>query len=216
MAVSPARVIVVIAGSAGALGPLQSIVSSLPSDLPGAVVVLLHRRPSSGPDSMLARILSRTSRLPVTDATDGDLLEEGHVYVAKADLHLVVDETRKFAYVDGRRIRFVLSSANPLFESSAQVFGRNTIAVVLSGSGSDGTDGVQTIKACGGTVIAQDPATAIHVGMPTAAVSSGAVDYALPLERIAPAVVRLTRERAHKRSDGDGETSGGGARLEAV
>ena len=83
------------------------------------------------------------------------------------------------------------------------MFGGNTIGVVLSGSGSDGTDAVQTIKKHGGTVIVLDPRSSEHVGMPSAAISTGAVDYVLPLDQIASAVVRLARRLASEPSDGD-------------
>jgi two-component system chemotaxis response regulator CheB len=87
----------------------------------------------------------------------------------------------------------VLSSANPLLESAAGAFGDRTIAVVLTGSGLDATDGVQTVKARGGIVIAQDPASADFDRMPQSAVSTGVVDHVLPLEAIAPALVAIVR-----------------------
>ena len=86
-----------------------------------------------------------------------------------------------------------MSSANPLFASAAQVYGPRAIAVVLTGSGYDATDGVQAVKAHGGVVIAQDPSTARHSGMPRSAVETGAVDYVLPLDAIAPAIAAIVR-----------------------
>src|SRR5262249_4872578 len=98
----------------------------------------------------------------------------------------------RFEYMDGAKVRGLFSSANPLFESAARAFGDRTIAVVLTGSGIDATDGVQTVRARGGIVIAQDPATAEYNSMPLSAVRSGAVDHILPLEAIAPALVAIT------------------------
>ena len=98
-------------------------------------------------------------------------------------------------YVDGRRIRHLLCSANPLFDSSAAILGSQAIAVVLTGSGMDATDGVQSIKAHGGTVIAQDEATSEHFGMPSAAIRTGAVDHVLPIGDIVPTLMRLVAER---------------------
>jgi two-component system chemotaxis response regulator CheB len=116
------------------------------------------------------------------------------VYIARAELHLTISPDRRFSYVDGTRIRFLLSSANPLFTSAAAVFKNRVVAVVLTGGGSDAADGVQSVKAAGGLVIAQDPATALHRGMPEAAVASGAVDLVLPLDAIGPALEEIVHE----------------------
>ena len=118
---------------------------------------------------------------------------------------MVVTPGRCFASVDGRRIRHVLSSANPLLDSAAGVYGARLIAVVLTGGDSDATDGVQAVKAAGGTVIVQDPATALIGAMPRAAIETGVVDEVLPLEAIGPAVVRLVAERLA--ASGAAETS---------
>ena len=104
---------------------------------------------------------------------------------------MVVKPERTLALRDGHKIRFLLSSANPLFESAAAVLGPRVIAVVLTGSGSDASDGVRAVKAAGGAVIAQDQATSQHFSMPREAIRTGAVDYVLPLDRIAPALVSL-------------------------
>jgi two-component system chemotaxis response regulator CheB len=112
------------------------------------------------------------------------------VYVASPDLHLTVTRTGRFAYSDGYRIRHVLSSANPLFASPAESFGPGAIGVVLTGYDADGTDGVQAIRSCGGTVIAQDERTSEQFAMPSSAIRPGAVDSVL--EEIVPALVRLT------------------------
>lgn len=184
-----AKWLIVLAASAGGIGALQTILSALPPWLPGAVVVVLHRPKS--PESILARILARRSLLPVTTAKFGDAIRPGRVYIARPDLHLTVRASKRFAYVDGKRVRGVLSSANPLLESAAGVFGNHVVGVVLTGSGMDATDGVQSVKAQGGIVIVQDPTTAQYAGMPSAAVATGVVDRVLPLEAIAPALIEI-------------------------
>ena len=182
--------LIVIAASAGGVRALQTVLSSLPASIPASIVIVQHR--SSRPERILDRILSRVSALPVTEPAPEDEIEPGRVYLARPDLHLSVLPSKRFAYVDGTRIRGVLSSANPLFESSAEIFGDRTIAVVLTGSGCDGTDGIQRVKARGGIVIVQDLQTAEHPGMPRSALQTGAVDRVLPLEDIGPALVALT------------------------
>jgi two-component system chemotaxis response regulator CheB len=99
----------------------------------------------------------------------------------------------------------VLSSANPLLESVAPIFSDHVIAVVLTGSGLDATDGVQAVKACGGIVIAQDEATSLHFGMPGSAIRTGVVDRVLPLSSIAPALVELVSARRPSQPDGEND-----------
>jgi two-component system chemotaxis response regulator CheB len=140
---------------------------------------------------MLVPILERRTVLPVTEAFEGEMLEPGTVYVARPDQHLTLTDAGRLAYHDGRRIRHVLSSANPLFTTAADAFGTGAIGVVLTGFGRDGTDGVQAIKRRGGVVIAQNEPTSERFDMPRSAISTGAVDYILPLEEIAATLVRL-------------------------
>ena len=190
--------IVLMAASAGGIEAVTTILNALPSEFPAAIVVVQHRSPAN--TSLLRTILARRTTLPVRDAEAGAPLERGQVYIARSDQHLTLNDEGRFAYVDGRRIRYVLSSANPLFISVAEKFGPSTIGVVLSGSGSDATDGVQSIKARGGIVIAQDERTSKHFGMPGAAIATGAVDYVLPVDEIAPALVRLASGERPRRA----------------
>ena len=189
---SPPPWLVVIAASAGGIQATSQVLAALPVNFPAAVAVVQHR--TRRPFGYLARILDRASRLPVVYARDGQAIAPGVVYVAPSDLHLTVVDGH-FAHVDGRRISFVWSSANPLLESAAPRFRDHLIAVVLTGGGSDATDGVQIVKANGGIVIAQDQATSQLWGMPGSAVRSGAVDYVLPLDAIGPALDALVHGR---------------------
>jgi two-component system chemotaxis response regulator CheB len=129
--------------------------------------------------------------MPVVLAKEGQPIEPGVVYVSRPDLHLTVGPGGRFEYVDGTKVRGLFSSANPLFESAARAFNDRTIGVVLTGSGIDATDGVQTVKARGGIVVAQDPRTAEYGSMPTSAIQTGSVDHVLPLDAIAPALVAI-------------------------
>src|SRR5262249_39080863 len=148
------RHIVVIAASAGGIRALIAVLSALPADFPAPIVVVQHRTLVG--QSHLVGVLARKTNLTVVEANGGDLLKPGTVHLARADHHLTVTGDGALAYVNGLRIHQLLSSANPLFTSSAEVFGHDVIGVVLSGSGRDGTAGVQAIKAHGGTVIVQD------------------------------------------------------------
>lgn len=184
--------LITIAASAGGIQALKTLVASLPHDLPAAIVVLQHRVPQPT-ESYLNTILGRAGSLPVVAAAEGAAIERGRIYVPRSDLHLTVTPQKCFSYVDGRRIKYLRSSANPLFESAAATYQNRLLAIVLTGHGSDATDGVQTVKAHGGVVIAQDPASAEHKAMPLAAINSGAVDFVLPLESIGGAISAIVR-----------------------
>jgi len=181
--------VIVVGASAGGIRSLTTLLEELPREFPVPIVIVQHR--SEEYNSHLVSLLARHSNLPVKSAREAEPLEPGAVYVSRADRHLTISGDDRFTYWDGARVRHVLSSANLLFESAAVRFGRGAIGVVLSGTGSDGTAGAQAIKAHGGTVLAQDVATSEHFGMPMAAIRTGAVDQVLPLEEIAPALLRL-------------------------
>jgi two-component system chemotaxis response regulator CheB len=171
---------------------MHRVLAALPSDFPAAVVLVQHR--SFHTPDLLPRVLGRWSHMRVAPARAGERLSPGVVYVAPADKHLVIRADRTFGVTNGRKIHHVRSSADPLFQSAAQVSGGGVLAVVLTGGDSDASDGVLAVKAAGGTVIAQDRATSDHFGMPGSAIRTGAVDYILPLEEIGPTIVRLTRD----------------------
>lgn len=183
------RDIVVIAGSAGSIPPILHIVEHLPADFGTPVAVVLHRTPRS--PAALSRLLVRRSALRVKDVEEGDVLAPGTVFVAPADRHLSIGDDRRLHLRDGTRIEHVRSSANPLFESAAEQFGRGVVAVVLSGSGRNGARGVEAVKAHGGTVLVQSKHTSRFFEMPAAALQTGAVDLVLPVDEIAHAIVVL-------------------------
>jgi two-component system chemotaxis response regulator CheB len=187
---APGCELVAFAASAGGLAAISEILSGLPADFPVALVVVQHRG-TSHPE-MLAHILARTTpALRVKTAEHGERLDPGTVYVSPPDSHLTILPDKTVHLHDGTRIKFVRSSANPLLESAAQSLEGRVVAVVLTGGGSDATDGVQAVKQRGGVVIAQDPTDAQVSGMPASAIASGAVDYVLRLEDIAPKLVQL-------------------------
>jgi two-component system, chemotaxis family, protein-glutamate methylesterase/glutaminase len=194
--------VIVIAASAGGFQGLLTILSTLPGEMPAAILVVLHRPPRA--ENGLVQIFSRYTRMPVQMAVDGQPVEANVVYIARSDQHLRLTLGGRFMYVDGARIRHLRSSANPLLESAAAAFGDRVIAVVLSGTGQDGTDGVRKVKAHGGIVIAQDCASSEHWDMPEAAVKSGAVDYVLPLVDIGSALDAVV----HGRDIGRGSAAG--------
>jgi two-component system chemotaxis response regulator CheB len=142
----------------------------------------------------MAEILARRVELDVRQAQGGEVVRPGTVYIAPPDRHLLVNSQGVLSLSDAALVRYVRPSADLLFSSVAASFGPRVIAVVLSGSGRDGADGVVDVKAEGGTVIAQDEASSEFFGMPGAAIQSGAVDRVLPLAEIAAALIELTAD----------------------
>ena len=181
--------IVAFAASAGGLKALTEVLGALPRDFPAAVVVVQHidRRHRS----LLAEIMGRRTALEVREASEGASIEPGIAYIAPSDHHLLVNPDRTIALTQTELVHFVRPSADLLFESAAASYKARAIAVVLSGTGSDGAMGLKAIKKMGGTVIVQDAKSSEFSGMPRAAERTGFADFVLPLEEIAPALQTL-------------------------
>ena len=183
--------LIAIAASAGGLAALSRVLGDLPPDLPVPVVIVQHLDPRHR--SLMADILRRRTAIQVVEAAEGDRLQPATAYFAPPDVHLLVTSAGCLSLSHSELVHFVRPSADLLFESSAGAYPGRTIGVVLTGTGSDGNMGVQAIGQTGGTVIAQDPATAEFAGMPQAAIDTGAVDFVLDLEEVGPALVALVR-----------------------
>jgi two-component system chemotaxis response regulator CheB len=181
--------IVAFASSAGGLSALSEVLSTIPESFPASIAVVQHLDPRHR--SLMAKILSGRTELSVKEAEEGDRLRPGVVYVAPPDKHLLINPGGTISLTQSEMVHFVRPSADLLFESVAASFKDRAIAVVLTGSGSDGKMGVIAIKKMGGTVIAQDEATSEFFGMPGSAIQSGNVDFVLPLGEIASALVTL-------------------------
>ncbi|MFO5476450.1 MAG: chemotaxis protein CheB [Dolichospermum sp.] len=181
--------IVAFAASAGGLTALIEVLTDLPADFKAAIVVVQHLDPRH--PSLMAEILSRRTVLKVIQAKEGDTLTVGTVYIAPPNNHLLVNGDGKICLSQSEMVHFLRPSADLLFESVAASYQERAIAIVLSGTGTDGAMGVEAIKKMGGTVIVQDAKTAEFPGMPTAAIKTGNVDFILPLAEISLALRTL-------------------------
>jgi two-component system chemotaxis response regulator CheB len=189
-----AETVVAIASSAGGITALKAVIEALPVDFPAAVLVVQHLDPAA--PSQLAHILQRHSLVPVEEASEGARMETGHVYIAPPGHHLVVSAAGTLHLSDSPLRNFVRPSADELFESVAARLDTHVIAVVLTGTGIDGSVGTLAVQVQGGTVVVQDPETSQFPGMPRAAIRAGAVTKVVPLEQIAGTLVALlTPER---------------------
>jgi two-component system chemotaxis response regulator CheB len=181
-----------LAASAGGLKALTEILSEIPANFSASVLIVLHLDPNH--PSLLAHILSRTTPLRVKEAEEGDLIEPGRAIVAVPNKHLVANTNHTISLTRTELVHFVRPSADILFESLASIFGRQVVGVVLTGTGSDGANGVKAIKEHGGIVVVEEPTTAEFKGMPSAAMRTGAADYILPLEKIAAKLLEIESE----------------------
>jgi two-component system, chemotaxis family, protein-glutamate methylesterase/glutaminase len=183
--------LVAVAASAGGLKALTAVLSPLPADFLAAIVVVQHLDPRHR--SLMAEILDRCTALDVRQAKEGDVLCPGTAFIAPPDNHLLVNSDGALSLSKSELVHFLRPSADLLFESVAASYGDRAIAVVLTGSGSDGSMGVDAVKTMGGTVIAQDETTSEFPDMPSAAVRTGKVDFVLPLNEISAALMSLVR-----------------------
>jgi two-component system chemotaxis response regulator CheB len=182
--------IIALAASAGGLKALSLVLAALPAGLRVPLAVVQHLAP--GRRSLLADILSRRTALGVKDAAHAEPLQPGVAYIAPSDHHLLINHGGLISLTQTELVHFVRPSADLLLESVAASYRERAIAVILSGSGTDGAMGVKAIKKMGGTVIVQKPDTCEFRGMPDAALQAGCqIDLVLPLDQIAPALLRL-------------------------
>lgn len=175
--------VVATASSAGGLHALRLVLGGLPGDFPAAVLVVQHLPVSR--NSVLAQILDRGCALPVHYGAAGTAVHPGHVYVAPAGRHLALEPDYSLSLSDTPPVHGVRPSADVLFESIGRVCGTRGVAVVLTGLDGDGSGCCGGVRRAGGTVIAQDPATAKYPGMPRSAIDAGCVSRVVPLAGIA-------------------------------
>ena len=185
--------IVGIGTSAGGIDPLMRIFASLPSDAGLAYVVVQHLAPEH--ESHLHELLARAAAVPVTSATDGDIIRPDHAYVCPPGVYVQLEQgtLRLRPTADGERAP--VHPIDRFFRSLALGAGPNAIGVVLSGSASDGAAGLREIDGAGGYTIAQAPETASYPSMPDAAIATGAVHAVLSPEDIARELPRVAEHR---------------------
>jgi two-component system chemotaxis response regulator CheB len=182
--------LVAIASSTGGPPALQSIFSSFDQSYPFSVVVAQHMPP--GFTSAFADRLNRTSPFTVREARDGDLVEPGLALIAPGGYNLLLEEAgaeiRARVKPPEASDRYV-PSADVLFRSCAPLYGNRMLAVVLTGMGNDGSQGVVAVKERGGQVLAESEDSAVVYGMPREAVATGCVDRVVPLPGIGQAIL---------------------------
>ena len=183
--------IIAIGASSGGVEALQRLVGGLPGDLPAAVFVVVHL-PKEAP-SALARILDRAGPLEARNPEDGEKIRKGRIYVARPDLHLLIEDGR-VRLTRGPKENRHRPGVDTLFRSAAVARGPAVVGVVLTGAMDDGTAGLSAVKRRGGVAVVQDPDEALFSSMPASALRFVDVDHCLPLDRMAPLISGLARE----------------------
>lgn len=189
--------IIVIGSSTGGPRALQQVIPLLPSNLHAPVLVVQHM--PAGFTKSLAERLNSQSMIKVREAVEGDILESGTVYIAPGDYHMTIKQQKingdlkeVIALTKGEKVQGVRPSVDVLLYSVAPIFGQNSLGVILTGMGSDGTDGIRKLKLAGGKVIAEDESTCVVYGMPRSVIEQKLADYILPIGRIAESIAQNT------------------------
>jgi two-component system, chemotaxis family, protein-glutamate methylesterase/glutaminase len=144
--------------------------------------------------TILAEHLTRAVGRTAHEAIDGEEIKAGQIYVAPGGRHMRItrrDGTATITIDDGPQVNFCKPAVDPLFETAAEIWGGKNLAVVLTGMGSDGTRGAASVVAAGGAVLAQDEESSVVWGMPGSVAHAGLCSAVLPLDQIAPKIVRL-------------------------
>jgi len=179
-----------VGASTGGPRALHRVLSGLPADLPIPVLVVQHM--SEGFVPGFADWLRNDLELNLRVAQEGDRPRPGHVLLAPGGANMLVDGRGIVRLNKERPPTGLLPSVDVLFESLARAYGADTLGVVLTGIGRDGAQGMAAIKAAGGVTLAQDEASCVVFGMPSAAIAVGAVDEVLSLDLIAERLLTLT------------------------
>jgi two-component system, chemotaxis family, CheB/CheR fusion protein len=188
--------VVAIGASAGGLEAYKEFFQALPVDTGMAFVLIQHLDPSH--HSLLAEILSKSTRMPVDEVKSGIGIRANRVYVIPPDAFMAI-AGGAFILTPRNKAGQHLS-VNFFMRSLAEERKSGAIGVILSGTGADGTLGLESIKAEGGITFAQDPSTAKYDGMPRSAIDSGCVDFVLPAKGIAKELQRI-RHHPYVRQD---------------
>ncbi len=192
MPVIPPRVLL-IGASTGGPQALNTVLGHIAGVFDRAPVLITQHMPPTF-TAILSEHLTRLINRPVHEAVDGEPINAGSVYIAPGGKHMRVTRhngTATIALDDGPLVNFCKPSVDPLFASAAEVWGHKALALVLTGMGSDGLQGAKAIVAAGGHVLAQDEASSVVWGMPGQVAHAGLASALLPLDEIAPKLVRI-------------------------
>ena len=175
------HIVVAVGASAGGLEALNSFFDNVQVHSDCSYIIIQHLSPDH--KSLMAELLAKKTKLPITEINDDSELEKNHIYVIPPSMNLVIEEGH-LKLLDKPKGQKLNLPIDMFFESIALEYKENAVGVILSGTGSDGSRGLKTIKENGGLVIVQDPNQAKFDGMPQSAIGTGLVDYVLPVQKM--------------------------------
>jgi two-component system chemotaxis response regulator CheB len=174
--------LVLIAGSAGSLQVMLSILLAMGREYPIPVLVVLHR--NNVFESSLEELMSIRTNLVIKEVEEKEPILPGIVYLCPADYHVLLEKDRTFSLDYSERVNYSRPSIDVTMRSAADVFGAGLIALLLSGGNADGSDGLAYVQSRGGLAIVQDPGTAEVPYMPQQAILRLSVDLVVPTEEL--------------------------------
>ena len=174
---------IVIGGSAGSLDVLLKVLPFIRTGIPFAIITVLHRK--AGTDSLLTGLLSSRTGLTVKEAEEKELVGQGIVYIAPANYHLLIEKNRTFSFDTSEKVNFSRPSIDVTFQSAAEVYKDKLVGILLSGSNSDGVNGLKEVKQHGGKTIIQNPESAAVSFMPGQAQINVKIDAILQIGEMA-------------------------------
>jgi two-component system chemotaxis response regulator CheB len=180
---------IVVGTSAGGMAALNEMAGQIDQTFDVPVIVVQHLYPNS--DDFIARNMNAHCAILVSEANEKEKICAGHIYIAPANYHLLIEEDRTFSLTIDPKVNFSRPSIDVLFESASEIYSNRLIGVLLTGANSDGAKGLKKIKERGGITFVQDPNTAEVPTMPRAAINLFPVDYVLPLGEIVPKIKEL-------------------------
>jgi two-component system, chemotaxis family, protein-glutamate methylesterase/glutaminase len=183
--------LVVIGSSLGGLDAVSTVLAALPPGFPLPIVIAQHRAATPPADGGLSAIWQRYTSLSVCEAEDKSPVAPGHVYVAPADYHLLVESPGFLALSTEGPVLWARPSIDVLFESAAEAYRDGVIGVILTGASADGSLGMRAIRARGGCALVQDPSMAECEVMPRAALEATSVNHVLGLHELGRVLAAL-------------------------
>lgn len=174
--------VILLGGSTGSIDVLMKLLPALQTPFFVTLILVLHRKNTA--DSALADLLSVKTRIPLKEVDDKDVILPGHIYLAPADYHLLIEQEGSFSLDDSEKVHYSRPSIDVTFESAADVYGPSLAGILLSGANADGTNGLKAIKGAGGITVVQRPDTAQVSFMPQQAILNAPIDYVHDIEGI--------------------------------
>ena len=184
---------IVIGVSSGGMNAMKVMFSLLPKDFNTPIIIVQHV--SAHSNNQWIKLLNDKSNLPMKEADEKEIIENGNVYIAPPNYHLMIEKNKTFSLTIDERLNYARPSIDVLFESAAEAYKNKLIGIILTGSNNDGTNGIKRIKECEGLAIIQDPKTAESAYMPASAIAAIQPDYILSLEDMIELLIKIDNQK---------------------